>query len=682
MNAGWAGYDVPMRWRTPWRAFDLAAVLSLCSAAACGRDGVHAGAPDADAGGRDGDAAASDVQPPADALSADGDTCWVAPVPPAVSSIPPRSAVADSCAVGASASTTWTYPENPFAARPDDSWRVVGRWATCGRTVPGLPAHDALELGANARWRLLAIDRGTGAFVPLSGSGALSGYYELTSGGKYGLMNVRGELPGPSLWSGQLTFAAAGDALRFANDDATVAVYARSMPSPYDGADNPSPTSDGHCSMVGSWDVPADGNTFSRMAAVFSFDAAGNFVGDPEGGGDACGNHLMGGTYALSSSAFQIVTSTGLGYCDGWYSARYTATFDASCDQVVLAPTYDECSNRAYFSKPTTLTRRPPQATGDASMPPDAGRPVPATFSADRWRSQLPPAPVPMTAPAAVADLCTAAASATDWAPVPSPPEVIEDYRGYIVGRWAACGAKIAQLPAHAGIEFGANGRWRLLATEAAKGGLVPLAAAGSTSGYYYAMSHDRSQKAGALVLIGELPSGSTWTFFVQYSGQQSQAIRFDGQLASSGEAAGPIYARAAADPDNGAGNPPPTGDGSCSMAGTWDVVATDNPLGAPPAVIAFDDLGNFVGGPAGSNLCQGAGISGTYALASGRFQLTTGLGMRPCDWWMRALYAAAFDASCNQLSVMRISDACNGYRGYFDEPTTLTRRVPLAPSR
>jgi hypothetical protein len=278
-----------------------------------------------------------------------------------------------------------------------------------------------------------------------------------------------------------------------------------------------------------------------------------------------------------------------------------------------------------------------------------------------------------MVPASSTANLCAAASSASDWEVLGGPPEIVEDYRSHIVGRWAACGATIAQLPSHAGIEFGANGRWRLLAMDAGSGGLVPLAGTGAVSGYYYAMSHDRSQSYGALVLLGELPTGSTWSFTVRYSNHEN-AIRFDHAAES-----GPIYARAAASPDNGAGNPPPTSDGACSMVGTWDMVTENDALGPAPAVIAFDEAGNFVLGPEGVDLCRYSYVSGTYALAAGQFQLTTGLYMRPCDWWTRAVYAATFDASCNQLSITRISETCDGSRGDFNGRRTLRRRPPAA---
>lgn len=659
------------------------AVLAVSSVAACRGNALDTGSRDADASIGDAaaggvDASSGDVGSTPDTQPTSSQACRAATLSAPASSIPPRAAVADACAIGASAETVWTNPGISYATA-DDGWRVVGRWASCGPTVVGFPAHDAIEFGANGRWRLLTIDAGTGALVPLTGSSAVSGYYDLPS---LGPTTIRGEVPGQTLWSGRVSFAAAGDALRFVDQRSTTQVYARTTPSPDDGADNRSATTDGHCSMVGTWAVPANSNPISPQAAVFWFDGAGTFVGEPEGA-DGC-TQTMYGTYALSSSGFQIVASRGLalGYCDGHYSISYTATFDASCNQVTLAPTFDECigGKRGYFSQRTTLTRRGPEPDGGASMPPDARRVGLPIFAAACWQSQLPPPPTPATPTTTVADICGAAASATDWSVLVGPPEAVDDYRSHIVGRWSACGTKLAELPAHAGIEFGANGRWRLLAIDAGKGTLVPLATTSGTSGYYYALSRDRSASAtyGALILVGELPSGTTWKFFLRYSGGEN-AIRFDRQSPDDG--AGPIYARAAAAADNGASNPPPTADGACSMAGTWDGLPRDNPLGESPVVIAFDQAGNFVAGPAGYDLCRYSAIHGTYALGSARFQLTTAVQSGGCGWWNRAVYTAQFDATCNRLSVSRVSDPCDGFRHYFDEPTTLVRRVPPATS-
>jgi hypothetical protein len=56
-------------------------------------------------------------------------------------------------------------------------------------------------------------------------------------------------------------------------------------------------------------------------------------------------------------------------------------------------------------------------------------------------------------------------------------------------------------------------------------------------------------------------------------------------------------------------------------------------------------------------------------------FQLTSNVGLGGCPWCDTASFQAVFDVSCNSLSLTRQYDNCTGGRGYFNEPTTLTRR-------
>jgi hypothetical protein len=107
-------------------------------------------------------------------------------------------------------------------------------------------------------------------------------------------------------------------------------------------------------------------------------------------------------------------------------------------------------------------------------------------------------------------------------------------------------------------------------------------------------------------------------------------------------------------------------------MVGTWDVPATTL---APAATLSFDEAGNFVGGPAGSDLCSSHTMYGTYWLSAGIFELTTNTGMGICPWWYAAAYQARFASGCGQLTLMDIEDDCTGGRGYFDIQTTLTKR-------
>jgi hypothetical protein len=304
----------------------------------------------------------------------------------------------------------------------------------------------------------------------------------------------------------------------------------------------------------------------------------------------------------------------------------------------------------------------PDAATGPL-FPPDASTgPV---YSAACWASLLPPETQPIAPASSVADACAAgaAATATDWTYPQNPAGTEGDDRRYIVGRWAVCAVSIYGLPAHDGIEFGANGRWRMLGIDTATGALVPLPRTGSTSGYYYLLG------IGQLNLASELPAGGGQIFDVTFTAGMG-AINFNNP-----QGLAEIYARTTPSPLNGADNPPPTAAGACSMEGDWDVPANNGPVGAPASVFSFDAAGNFVAGPPSANLCDGFEAHGTYALSPGMFQLTSNIGLGACPWSDTAGFPAAFDASCNHLSLTRQYDNCTGARGYFNEPTTLTRR-------
>jgi hypothetical protein len=237
------------------------------------------------------------------------------------------------------------------------------------------------------------------------------------------------------------------------------------------------------------------------------------------------------------------------------------------------------------------------------------------------------------------------------------------DARGLFVGRWAAClGGGLGMAP-HAGIEFGANGRWRLLARDIA-GDLVPMpGTSAGTTGRYYALGR------GQFNLRGEGLDGGHVAFFAFDAAKD--LVKFV-PTDSSPPSEPSIYARAEPSPLNGRDNVPSISDGQCSMAGTWDLAATAS---SPSATFSFDDAGNFVGGPLGSDLCAAHTMYGTYRLSPGLFQLTSNVGMGQCQWWFDAGYPATFDASCNQLSLVHRFDNCTGGRGYFNGDTVLTRR-------
>jgi hypothetical protein len=255
------------------------------------------------------------------------------------------------------------------------------------------------------------------------------------------------------------------------------------------------------------------------------------------------------------------------------------------------------------------------------------------------------------------AELCAAVAATTEWTNETRGTDPSFDARDRLVGRWVACGETGLRPQPHAGIEFGANGRWRLLAGDAS-GALVPAPAPGPT-GHYFLLSRDQFQ------MTDEGVGGAA--HFVSWAASMDLA-RFED---TAGGARG-IYARTRPSPLNGRDNVPSITDGTCSMVGTWDLAATEQ---SPAATFSFDEAGNFVGGPPGADLCAGHTMSGTYRLSPGLFQLTENVGMGRCDWWFDAGYPATFNADCSQLNLVQLHDNCTGGRGYFNGATVLTRR-------
>jgi len=302
--------------------------------------------------------------------------------------------------------------------------------------------------------------------------------------------------------------------------------------------------------------------------------------------------------------------------------------------------------------------------TTDASTPPVfADASTGPVYSDACWVASLPAETQPILPVSTVVDACAAGTGAPVWSYPQNPVGINADDRRNIVGRWQTCNASLPGLPAHSAIEFGANGRWRLLAVDGTLlGTLLPLAGAG-TSGYYYMLG------TGQLNLAAEAAGGGIRGFFVSFT------VGMDTLQFTNTGGVTPVYARTTPSPLNGADNPPPTTAGACSMAGTWDVPANTGPVRAPASVFSFDAAGNFVAGAEGTNLCDGHTAYGTYALSPGMFQLTSNVGLGGCPWCDTASFQAVFDVSCNSLSLTRQYDNCTGGRGYFNEPTTLTRR-------
>ncbi len=237
--------------------------------------------------------------------------------------------------------------------------------------------------------------------------------------------------------------------------------------------------------------------------------------------------------------------------------------------------------------------------------------------------------------------------------------------RAHFVGRWATCGSSgsLSALP-HAGVEFGANGRWRLLVADS-KGALVPAASTdGTTGGHYYAL-------ASGQVDLTDDTMMSTRIFFARVS-VGTDAVEFvPSDIGSTGTAPS-IYARTTPSPANGSDNPPSTTSGACSMVGTWDALATST---SAAGTFSFDEAGNFVGAGGNVDLCSSHTMYGTYALSSDLFWLTENVGMGLCQWWFGAGYPSTFDASCTHLTITQRFDNCTGGRNYFNGTTTLVKR-------
>jgi hypothetical protein len=70
-------------------------------------------------------------------------------------------------------------------------------------------------------------------------------------------------------------------------------------------------------------------------------------------GADVCDEHTMYGTYELSPGEFTVVTNVGAGLCHFWFGAGFHATFNDTCDEVVLDATWDNCTGgRGYLGYP------------------------------------------------------------------------------------------------------------------------------------------------------------------------------------------------------------------------------------------------------------------------------------------------------------------------------------------
>jgi hypothetical protein len=285
-------------------------------------------------------------------------TCWASQLPPEPQAPQPKLDVATACQLGATA-TSWSFPMTGTGTSPgrndDEDGDVVGRWVTCGGAGVVSQAHAGIEFAGNGRWRLLAKDA-SGVLVPLP----TGGYYYVLEGGQ---LDLDGESPADTFGATAFVTFAEGnrDVVSFYSDSGVSpgsSTYARVAPSPTNGDDNAPSVSDGHCSMVGSWDVPANDATPVAPASRWTFDGAGHFVVDAPGD-DLCGAHTQWGLYRLSTDGFfQITQNWNLGLCDWWFSAAYPYKFSADCSTLTLTQQWDNCTGgRGYLNGTTKITR-------------------------------------------------------------------------------------------------------------------------------------------------------------------------------------------------------------------------------------------------------------------------------------------------------------------------------------
>jgi hypothetical protein len=231
--------------------------------------------------------------------------------------------------------TVW--PRNTDAKK-----HLVGRWAACQTGTLVQAPNEGIEFGANGRWQLLENER--------PAPNAPRGTYSFLD---IGQLNTSADgAVGSSITSG-VRFSIDGQALR----TATSGIYVR-IPTPANyGRDNLPSTTDGACTLVGTWDT----QTIDRGAKplVISFDEVGNFAaGDP--GANLCQAQPMYGPYELSPGRFELTQNVGMGLCDFWYSAGFRVMFDGSCSRLTLATVTDGCTGgRGYLNGVTSLVKRP-----------------------------------------------------------------------------------------------------------------------------------------------------------------------------------------------------------------------------------------------------------------------------------------------------------------------------------
>ncbi len=338
---------------------------------------------------------------------------------------------------------------------------------------------------------------------------------------------------------------------------------------------------------------------------------------------------------------------------------------------------------------------------GDAGDP-EQGEPDPSQFT-DRGNTQrlpppeqLPPPPNPSPGEAIAGQVsaeCVAVpqvsarqpvlsfddgCAETSLQPLADSSTIAEsgDARELLVGRWRLCGGTAYYGGSeHEGIEFGSNGRNRLLRSSG--GRLIP--SGNDARGVYYLLGSGQFMQRGELFVAGY----ATFASFDPTFSVLQLAQEVEGDLS-------PLrYVRVAPDEAGAADNTFSTEAAGCSMVGVWDTVL---PSANPGAAFAFNERGEWFGGEYGSDLCAAHTMSGTYNLETrggpvfdnfdmppeSEFELVTNFGAGSCQFWLSAGFLPTFSSDCNRVRLQPLWDNCTGGRGYLNPPgDDLIRRMP-----
>jgi hypothetical protein len=230
------------------------------------------------------------------------------------------------------------------------------------------------------------------------------------------------------------------------------------------------------------------------------------------------------------------------------------------------------------------------------------------------------------------------------------------DGKAKLVGRWLVCGTGTFQAEPHAGVEFGANGRFQLLDADSTGA----LKANPAVRGRYYLLG------SGQMGLrrdddLGNPISGVSFS-------PDAQALVFDGTDS--------VYARTTPAPDNGRSNVPSTTNGTCSLVGAWDTETADISAGGKAISLEFGASGDFTAeDPSAASACSTVAMYGTYRLSSRVFEITQNVGMGHCQFWFDAGYTITFEAGCARARLVNAWDNCTGGRGYLNGSSVLVRR-------